>query len=60
VVCGRLDRSTNPASPSDSLRVIGVRTHFREIPIAAAMCAFGQPALCRATINVRPWTVVRA
>src|SRR4051794_30083563 len=24
------------------------------------MCAFGQPARCRATISLRPWTVVRA
>src|SRR5918997_4166350 len=37
-----------------------VRTHWREIPIAAAMCACAQPARCRATISLRPWTVVRA
>src|SRR3954463_2571273 len=40
--------------------MIQVRTHLREIPIAAAMCACGQPAWCRSTINRRPWTVVRA
>jgi len=60
MVCGRLDRSASPASPSVSKRVIQVRTHLRDSPIAAAMCAFFQPAWCLATISWRPWTVVRA
>jgi hypothetical protein len=54
LVCGLLDRSTSPASPSAAWRVSQVRTHLREIPIAAAMCACFQPARCRATISWRP------
>jgi hypothetical protein len=54
VVCGRDDRVRNPASPSAVYLSIQVFTHFRETPIAAAMCACFQPAWWRWTIKSRP------
>jgi hypothetical protein len=60
LTCGREDRSTRPAAPSAAKRATHVRTHLREIPIAAAMCASGHPAAARSTINNRPIGVVRA
>lgn len=60
LVCGREDRSARPTSPSVSYRATQVRTHLRETPIAAAMCACGHPARCLSMINLRPCTVVRA
>ncbi len=54
LMCGREDRSANPASPSSWKRAIHVRTHLRETPIAAAMCAFFQPFCHRSTISSRP------
>ncbi len=60
VVRGRLGRSCRPASPSARQR----RTHLwavvREIPISAAMCATGRPALTRSTRSRLPCTVRRA
>ena len=43
LVCGREDRSARPTSPPVPYRVTQVRTHVRETPIAAAMCACGHP-----------------
>jgi hypothetical protein len=52
----RLVRSAGPVEvpglTPDSQRLIQVRTHVQEVPIAAAMSA-SQPAPCRATISLR-------
>jgi hypothetical protein len=47
-------RSTSPASPPVLKRVIEVRTHLRETPIAVVMCACRHATRYRSTISFRP------
>lgn len=44
---GREERVANPGSSPAAKRSIQVFTHLRESLIAAAMCAWGQPAWWR-------------
>lgn len=60
IMCGREDRSCNPASPSAAKRSTQVDTHLRETPIALAIWALGQPSRWRSTMSILPRYVVRA
>jgi hypothetical protein len=44
IVCGLNERSCNPGSPCAAYRSSHFFTHLREVPIALAMWAWGQPA----------------
>jgi hypothetical protein len=52
---GREERSSSPTRPPVSNRSIHLCTHWREIPMAAAICDLFQPSRNRSTISNLPW-----